>query len=265
MGMNPISLPYVEHGDASGVPVLMIHGATDSWRSYEPVLPHLPEDIHAIAVTQRGHGDAPKPGSGYTVDDLAGDVAALIGELDLGQVVLVGHSLGSLVASRVAIDQPERLAGLILAGAFGHPLSANPTMEEVRPFTALEDPVPREVAYDFQSSTLTRPLPDGMLDGFVDESLKLPAHVWRGIFSSITDVDLSGDLGAITAPTLIVQGGADVFVQQSDSDMLIDAIPDSRLIVYEDAGHALHWEQPERFAADVAEFSRYSAGLPLSR
>ncbi len=263
--MSEISLPYVEQGDPSGVPLLMIHGATDSWRSYEPVLRHLPDDIHAIAVTQRGHGDAPKPESGYALGDLAGDVAALIDELGLGQVVLVGHSLGSLVASRVAIDRPERLAGLVLAGAFGHPLSANPAIEEVRPFTELEDPVPREVAQEFQSSTLTRPLPDGLLDGFVDESMKLPAHVWRGIFSNITEVDLSGELGAIAAPTLIVQGEADVFVPQSDSDMLLGAIRDSRLIVYEGAGHALHWEEPERFAADVAEFSRYSAGLPLSR
>ena len=263
--MNEITLPYVEQGDPSGVPLLMIHGATDSWRSYQPVLAHLPAHIRAIVVTQRGHGDAPKPEGGYALDDLAGDVAALIDELGLDQVVLVGHSLGSLVASRVAIDRPGRLAGLVLAGAFAHPLSANPTMEEVRPFTELEDPVPREVAHEFQSSTLTRPLPDGMLDGFVNESLKVPAHVWRGIFGNITDVDLSGELGAITAPTLILQGGADVFIPQSDSDMLLDAIPGSRLIVYEGAGHALHWEQPERFATDLAEFSRYSAGLQLSR
>lgn len=263
--MNQIDLPYVEQGDASGVPVLLIHGATDSWRAYEPVLPHLPDDIRAIAVTQRGHGDAPKPDSGYAIDDFAADVIPLLDELGVGQVVLVGHSLGSLVASRVAIDHPERLAGLVLAGAFGHPLGANPAMEEVRPFTALEDPVPREVAHEFQSSTLTRPLPDGMLDGFVAESLKVPAHVWRGIFGNIPQVDLSDELGAITAPTLILQGDADAFVTQSDSDMLLDAIPGSRLTVYENAGHAMHWEQPERFAADVVEFSRYCAGLQLSR
>jgi non-heme chloroperoxidase len=263
--MNTITLPYVEQGDSSGIPLLMIHGATDSWRAFEPMLRHLPDDIHAIAVTQRGHGDAPKPDSGYALDDFAGDVAALIDELGLGQVVLMGHSLGSLVASRVAIDDPERLTGLVLGGAFGHPLSANPALEEVEAFTALEDPVPREVPYEFQASTLTRALPDGMLDGFVDESMKLPARVWRGIFSNIPRIDLSSELAAITAPTLIVQGDADAYVSQADSDMLLDAIPDSRLIVYEDAGHAFHWEQPERFAADVVEFSRYSAGLPLSR
>jgi non-heme chloroperoxidase len=263
--MNEITLPYVEQGDPSGVPLLLIHGATDSSRAWEPVLRHLPGEIHAVAVTLRGHGDAPKPDSGYALDDFAGDIAALIEDLGLREVVLAGHSLGSLVASRVAIDHPERLAGLVLGGAFGHPLSANPALEEVEAFTALEDPVPREVPYEFQSSTLTRALPNGMLDGFVDESMKVPAHVWRGVFSNVARVDLSGELGAITAPTLIVQGDADVYVSQADSDMLLDAIPGSRLIVYEGAGHAFHWEQPQRFAADLAEFSRYSAGLQLSR
>jgi pimeloyl-ACP methyl ester carboxylesterase len=55
---NGVRLPYVEQGDPSGVPVLLLHGITDSWYSFEPVLPHLPESIHAFALTQRGHGDA---------------------------------------------------------------------------------------------------------------------------------------------------------------------------------------------------------------
>ena len=63
-GFNPvINLPCVD-GGRGGVPVVMLHGVTDSWRSFEPVLPHLPDDIRAIAVTLRGHGDAPKPESG---------------------------------------------------------------------------------------------------------------------------------------------------------------------------------------------------------
>jgi non-heme chloroperoxidase len=64
-----IELPYVEQGNPSGVPVVMLHGVTDSWRSFEPVLPRLPDDIRAVAVTQRGHGDAPKPESGYGIED----------------------------------------------------------------------------------------------------------------------------------------------------------------------------------------------------
>ena len=56
-----VTLPYVEQGDPDGVPVILLHGVTDSWRSFEPVLPHLPPSIHAFALTQRGHGDADRP------------------------------------------------------------------------------------------------------------------------------------------------------------------------------------------------------------
>ena len=56
-----VTLPYVEQGDPDGVPVILLHGVTDSWRSFEPVLPHLPPSIRAFALTQRGHGDADRP------------------------------------------------------------------------------------------------------------------------------------------------------------------------------------------------------------
>ena len=58
---NGVTLPYVEQGDPSGVPVVLLHGITDSWRSFAPVLPSLPASIHAFALTQRGHGDADRP------------------------------------------------------------------------------------------------------------------------------------------------------------------------------------------------------------
>ena len=59
-----VTLPYVEQGDASGVPMLLLHGVTDSWRSFECMLPYLPASIHAFALTQRGHGDADHPAAG---------------------------------------------------------------------------------------------------------------------------------------------------------------------------------------------------------
>src|SRR5215218_9009180 len=64
-----VTLPYVEQGDPTGVPVVLLHGITDSWRSYEPVLPYLPDSIHAFAPTQRGHGDSDRPATGYRFED----------------------------------------------------------------------------------------------------------------------------------------------------------------------------------------------------
>jgi hypothetical protein len=60
-------------------------------------------------------------------------------------------------------------------------------------------------------------------------------------------------------------GDQDSFIAREAQDELLETLTDSRLEVYEGVGHAVHWDAPERFAADVVEFSRYCAGLPLSR
>jgi non-heme chloroperoxidase len=261
-----IELPYVEQGDASGVPVVLLHGATDSWRSFEPVLPHLPEDIRAVAVTLRGHGDAPKPESGFRIEDLAGDVVALMDELDLGPAILVGHSMGTMVAERVAIEAPERVLGLVLAGTFVQPQRESAGLLALRAeFGDIQDPIGHEVAVEFQASTTARPLDPDWLGVFVDESLKVPARVWREVFTDLPEIDYSAELRALATPTLLVYGERDSMIEREEQDVLLDLLPDARLTVYEGVDHAVHWEQPERFAADVAEFSRYSAGLQLSR
>ena len=56
-----VRLPYVEHGDSAGVPVVLLHGYSDSWRYSELLLAQLPASVHAYAPTQRGHGDADRP------------------------------------------------------------------------------------------------------------------------------------------------------------------------------------------------------------
>ena len=259
-------LPYVEQGDADGVPVVMLHGVTDSWRSFEPVLPHLPDSIRAIAVTQRGHGDAPKPESGYLIEDLAGDVVALMDELELGPAIVVGHSMGSWVTQRIAIDHPERLLGVVLAGSFTGTQAGDPAMVALaREMGTVQDPVPDEVARDFQVSTVATPLAPETLDTFVNESLKVPARVWRDAFAGFAELDQADELTGVETPALLVWGDQDAFIAREAQNELLESLGDARLEVYKGVGHALHWEQPERFAADVVEFSRYCAGLPLSR
>ncbi len=124
-----VKLPYVEQGDPTGVAVLLLHGVTDSWHSFELVLPHLPDWIHAIALTQRGHGDADRHASGYRTRDFAADVAAFVDAVGLGPAIVVGHSMGGTNAQRFAIDHPERALGIVLAGSFAS-FSDNPAVME---------------------------------------------------------------------------------------------------------------------------------------
>lgn len=247
-----VTLRYVEHGDPDGIPVLLLHGVTDSWRSFEPLLPHLPASIHAFALTQRGHGDAERPLHGYRTRDFAADVAAFLDAVGLESAVVAGHSMGATHAQRFAIDHPQRTAGLVLAGAFAN-YGDNPVVVDFweSAVSRLEDPIDPAFVRAFQQGTLAQAVPEPFLETVVAESLKVPARVWRDAFAGFLEDDFAGELGAIAAPTLLVWGDRDALVPRRDQDRMLRTIPNAKLVVYEGAGHAVHWEEPRRFAAEL--------------
>jgi non-heme chloroperoxidase len=253
---NGLRLPYIERGDPAGLPVILLHGLTDSCRSYEPVLAQLPPAIRAIAVTQRGHGDADRPAAGYRPEDFAADAAALLDALGIERAVIAGHSMGAAVAQQFTIDYPERALGLVLMAAFAG-FRGNPGVEELWSVVSdMSDPVAPEFVREFQAATLAAAVPPEFFETIVAESLKVPARVWKAATKALLDSDalLTAERTGIAAATLIVWGEFDAFVPRADQDALLAAIPGSRLIVVPGAGHGFHWEQSARFAADLAAF-----------
>ncbi|NLG27699.1 MAG: alpha/beta hydrolase [Chloroflexi bacterium] len=264
---NRVTLAYAEQGDPAGVPVVLLHGFADSWRSWELVLPHLLPSLHVLALTQRGHGDSGRPPSGYGIVDMAGDLAAFLDALALRSAILVGHSMGSAVAQRLAIDHPERVAGLVLVGA-APSLRASEASRAywTTALAALSDPVDAAWMRRMIERSLARPVPPEFVDSAVRESLKVPARVWRAVFEARwrLEGDFEAELSAICAPTLVVWGDRDARYPRHDQDRLVAAMPNARLLVYECCGHNLHWEQPERVAADVAAFVATTHRAPAS-
>lgn len=251
-----LSLEYAEQGPRGRTPtLLMLHGATDSWRSFLPVLPCLPAHQHAIALTQRGHGGSDKPEAGYRTRDFAADAAAAASVLGLEDVIVVGHSMGAANAMRLAIDRPERLRGLVAAGAFASFADKAELVAWVEAdIAALTDPVPQTLAQQFQLDTLAGPVAPGLIEMVTAESLRVPARVWRAVFAGLLEDDFSAELHRITAPTLLVCGEADQFVPAADAQRLRRGIANSRVVSWAGSGHAMHWEQPERFAAELMRF-----------
>ena len=239
-----------------GIPVLLLHGATDSWRSFERVLPHLPDSIRAIAVTQRGHGDSSRPEGGYRTSDFAADLVALMDELDLETAVIAGHCMGGSVAQRFALDYTERTQGLVLAGTFPT-MRGNRDVQELwnSYVSTMTDPVDRCFVVRFQEGTLAQSVPERFFETVIQESLKVPARVWRAVFAGLLQEDFSSELMKLKLPTLIVWGDRDAICLRRDQAVLARNIPTSRLVVYSETGHALHWEEPEHFADDLVEFT----------
>lgn len=259
-----LTLPYVEQGPATGTPVLFLHGVTDSWRSFEQMLPHLPPTMRAIAVTQRGHGDASRPDT-FSYREMAGDVAAFMDALHIPTAVVVGHSMGGLVAQRFAIDFPARARGLVLLGSF-HTLAGHPGVRELWDLglASLRDPIDPAFVRSFQESTVATPIAKTQMDTYVAESLKVPARVWQALFTSFLADDFAGDLGRITAPTLVVSGGNDSFSRQQERDALLAGIRGATASDYPELGHAMHWERPAAIAFDIARFVSRLPAAPMS-
>lgn len=249
-----VTLPYVEQGNPPGMCVLLLHGFTESWRAFGLVLPHLPGSIHAIAMTQRGHGDASRPATGYRMRDFAADLAAFMDALHLEKAVIAGDSMGGVVAQRFAIDHPERVLGLVLMGS-PVTLRGKPRVQGLwnSTISGLTDPIDPGFLRQWLSGMPARPVPPEFFETMLEECLKVPALVWREVNAGLMKDDHSGELNRISAPTLMLWGDRDSLTEP-DQKVLATAIEGSRLVVYNGAGHALTWEEPVRVAADLAAF-----------
>jgi pimeloyl-ACP methyl ester carboxylesterase len=250
-----LKIEYVEQGRSDGIPVVCLHGLTDSWFSFTPVLPYLRDSLRVFAVSQRGHGNSDRPDTGFSPSDFADDVAAFLDAMEIKRAVIVGHSMGSFMAQRFALDYPQRTAGVVLIGSF-RTLGGKPwAMQFLEDVSRLTDPVPPSFAREFQESTIKRPVPREFLETVVNESLKLPARVWKqALKQGHIDPDHSEELPSLTAPTLLVWGDQDALMDRAEQHFLAANIPNSRLLIYEGIGHAVHWEAPQRFARDLMEF-----------
>lgn len=249
-----VRLRYAEQGDASAPPVILLHGYSDSWFSWSEVMPRLAARHRVFALDQRGHGDSDRPASGYAMRDLAADVVAFMDARGIPRAAVVGHSMGSIVAREVVRLAPARVSQLVLVG------SATTARNEVvlglqKDVDALVDPVPTAFAREFQVGTAHRPVPSAFMDRAVAESLKLPAAVWRQLIAGIVDAPTAtARPDAPRIPTLVLWGDRDAIFPRSEQDALLRAYQPSTLTVYAGTGHALHWEEPERFARDVLAF-----------
>jgi len=247
-------LAFVEHGPSDGVPVVFLHGFSDHWRSFMPVLPHLPPRVRAVAVTMRGHGGASQPRAGYAISDFSRDLLEFIDLLRVDRVVLAGHSLGSAVALQAAIEAPERIAGVVLAPGFAS--LTGPAVDEFADAVhALTDPIDPGFVAALQQQAREPQLPSGLFASMVEHSRRMPSRVWHAVIDSVRDFDVAAELPRVTAPVLLVWGMRDAFVTGAAQETLLDGLPNTELVVFRAGGHTPHWDDPGRYGREVGDFA----------
>jgi pimeloyl-ACP methyl ester carboxylesterase len=251
-----IRIRYAEAGDPAAEPIIMLHGYSDSWYSFSPIIPLLESRYRLLAIDQRGHGASDQPASGYGLRDMAEDVVAFMDELKIERATIVGHSMGSLVAQQLGVIAPARVERLVLIGsgtALGQMNDRDAFADAVN---ALTDPVSLEFIRGFQVSTIHHPVPEAFLDSVVGESTRLSARVWKALLEGMLATAPVEGLARHGIPTLLVWGDNDSVFSKEEREALAARLPDAERLDYEETGHATHWERPEQFAEDIDDFIR---------
>lgn len=269
MSLHGNDMHYVRAG--SGPPVVLQHGVLGSRRSWAHLVNLLAEDFTLIAPDLLGHGDSSAPRGDYSLGAHAGGLRDLLDELGIERATLVGHSLGGGVAMQFTWLFPERVERLVLvdSGGLGRELSVLlrvPTM----PGVELVLPVVSAPWVRRGGGALGRQLQRiGMRSGPDLEEL------WRGylrlgnvearrafLATLRTVVDTGGQtISAVEKlrafadiPTMLVWGGRDRLIPLQHGIEAHEAIPGSRLEIFEKAGHFPHLDEPRRFAALLVDF-----------
>ncbi len=210
-----VRLRYADVGPQSGQPLMLLHGYSDSWFSFSSIAGLAPPHGRLIIPDQRGHGDSDRPMEGYTPDGFAMDAIALLEAIGIASATVVGHSLGSFIAQRMAVMAPERISALVLVGSAATPRN-DAVFSLVPDVEALTDPVPIDFVRDFQMSTIHRPVSSAFMERAIAESLKLPARVWKAVLAGLLDLTSVPGPGVIRCPTSIFWGDRDAFFGRAD-------------------------------------------------
>ena len=251
-----------------GPALLFLHGIGDDSSTWLDLLASLSADFTVIAPDLLGHGSSAKPRADYSVAAYACGMRDLLTTLDVDRVTVVGHSLGGGVAMQFAYQFPERCERLVLVGSGGVGAGVHPLLRlAAAPGAGLVLPLlgtPPAVAALRGFAGLLRVIDDADLDYVLTRYVRLLEPSTRSAFLRTlrSVVDWRGQVVNMLdrcyltegIPTLLVWGTEDRVVPSGHALRAHRAMPGSRLVLFEGAGHFPHLEQPDRFASVLEAF-----------
>jgi pimeloyl-ACP methyl ester carboxylesterase len=254
------SIFCAEYGEATPgrPPLVLVHGAGGTHLHWPPQLRRLPGE-HVYALDLPGHGQsqkrdpAPKPEA--LIEAYAETVLGLLDHLEVPRAVVVGHSLGGAVALRLALDYPERVAGLGLVGT-GARLRVAPELLAA-PAADFDATVGEIIQRVFGPET---PVPLKRLAHA--RMLAMDPHVLRADWLACDAFDVRDRLGEITVPAVVVTGTADQMTPEKHARRLAESLPGSKLCLVPGAGHMVMLEQPQAVAQALLSLQTTVAGNP---
>jgi pimeloyl-ACP methyl ester carboxylesterase len=254
---------YRVFGKETGIPIVFLHHFTATIDDWDPQVTNgLARHFKVVLLDNKGIGAS----GGQTPDNIkamADDATAVIKALGFKKVDLLGFSMGGFVAQQIALDTPELVGKLILAGTGpkgGEGVSNLPNLMTEAFATAPEDPrlflfyskTPESIALGRQSLARVKKRKENRVPGTGMPSIQ--AQMMSILGWGAADKNVYNELSQIKQPALVVNGNNDIMVPTINSYNLFQHLPNARLSLYSDSGHGAIYQYPDRFVKEVTDF-----------
>jgi non-heme chloroperoxidase len=265
-----VQLSYIRQG--SGHPIVLIHGWSQCAEEFKHQIEPLSAQYDVIAVDQRSHGESQKVSYGLKISRLARDLYELLTELDLNEVALLGHSMGSSVIwCYIDLFRSERLSKIILVDQSpfltsdpnwtqqeledsGAGLTAQQVFDTVAAFRSKEA---EQVTRKIIDGMVTQHATPEMKEWIVQCNLKMPRHLAGTLMYNHWHMDWRDLIPRINLPTLIISGRASAAATWKSQEWVHRQIKGSQFEVFEEAEGGQHFmfiENPEKFNRIIMEY-----------
>jgi esterase len=266
-----LRLHYLDWGNAAAAPLVCVHGYTSSADAFNGFARRFRDRFHIVALDVRGHGESAwSPDGAYTYRDQAGDLAAFVDQLGLGQFILVGTSMGGIIAMTYAMEHGQRLRALVLNDIGPDAEQGSQRITQMvggRPdaFATLDDAlvyrrdaspiVAGRDAADQRELALgvLRQRPDGAWVWKMD-----PAYIRQRVERGApVRPDLWPTLARLACPALVVWGSTSDVLSEAQARRMVATLPRGELLTIPDVAHAPCLVEP----ASIAGLERFLSGV----
>jgi pimeloyl-ACP methyl ester carboxylesterase len=260
---NGLALRYLEWGRADTLPVICVHGYTSSAEAFNALARRISDRAHVIAMDLRGHGESAwSPDGAYQYADQMSDLASLVDALGLGRFVLVGTSMGGIIAMAYAAQHAERLRALVIndigpdaeagtqriTGMVGSRPADFPSLDAALEYRRQISPITAARPLEDQRETVLgvlRERPDGRWAWKMDPAY-IEQRVTRG---PPARPQLWRALERLPCPTVVVWGADSDVLSEAQARRMTTALPRGELVAIPGIGHAPTLVEPEALAA----------------
>lgn len=262
----PVSIYYEDSG--TGLPVVFIHGWPLNGSMWEYQVTQLPQQgLRCITYDRRGFGKSDRPFGCYGYNTLAGDLKAVLDELDLHEVTLVGFSMGGgEIAKYFSLYGGERIAKVVLISAVVPYMLQTEDNPDGVPQESF-DKMLKEITDDrpgflevfnkdfYGVELLNKPVTDAYLANALTQALNASPIATIECAKSFSSTDFRDDVPKINVPTLIIHGDKDKTVPiKATAEQAVENIKGAVLKVYEGAPHGLWFTEKDKLNQDLIDF-----------